>query len=298
MEKTAMFAGGCFWCMVEPFKNLNGVRSVKVGYSGGISKNPTFEEVMKNENYHYQVVRIIYDDEIIFYNKLLQVYFDTIDPTDEEGQFGDKGYCFQTAIFYYDINQYRDAQKYIENLEENNVFGDLIATKIHEAKIFYEAEEFHQEFYKKNELLYKEYYKFSGRYEYLKRSYAKRNLNSLQYEVTQNKLREKPFENEYYDNFQEGIYVDIIDNTPLFSSKDKINKNYGYPTFSKAMTDNVIKFIKDDEVVNKVEIRSQKSDIHLGYISNDTWDEFKSKILSINSAAIKFIPIEEYYKTI
>ena len=136
----------------------------------------------------------------------------------------------------------------------------------------------------------------SGRYEYLKRSYAKRHLSKLQYEVTQNKLREKPFKNEYYDNFKEGVYVDIIDNTPLFSSRDKINKNCGWPIFSKAIDDNLIKFIKDEEIINKIEVRSRKSDIHLGYVLNDTWENFRKNILSINSASIKFIPANEYFE--
>lgn len=290
MEKTAMFAGGCFWCMVKPFEKLRGVKEFKVGYSGGITKNPTFEEVLKEENKHFQVVKLTYDDEIIPYSKLLDIYFNNIDPTDEEGQFGDKGHCFKTAIFYYDIDQWRQGQKYIEDLEENNIFGDLISTKLYEAKEFYEAEEFHQNFYKKNPLLYKEYYRFSGRYEYLKRSFAKRHLSNLQYEVTQNKLREKPFENEYYNNFQEGVYVDILDDTPLFSSEDKIEKNYGWPTFSKAINNNLLKFIKDEEIVNKIEVRSKTSDIHLGYVLNDTLEDFRNKVLSINSAAVKFIP--------
>lgn len=290
MEKTAMFAGGCFWCMVEPFEKIKGVKDIKVGYSGGSNKNPTFETVCEEDNTHYQVVKMTYDDEIVSYNELLEVYFNFIDPTDEEGQFGDKGNCFKTAIFYYDINQWRCAEKYIEDLEENNVFGDLIATKLYEAKEFYEGEEFHQDFYKKNPLLYREYFKFSGRYEYLKRSYAKRHLNNLQYEVTQNKLREKPFRNEYYNNFEEGVYVDVLDNTPLFSSEDKINKNYGWPTFARVMNDNVIKLIKDKEIVNKIEVRSKKSDIHLGYVLNDTLEDLRNNILSINSSAIKFIP--------
>ncbi|MDU4862101.1 MAG: peptide-methionine (S)-S-oxide reductase MsrA [Terrisporobacter othiniensis] len=290
MEKTAMFAGGCFWCMVEPFEKLKGVKEVKVGYSGGTNKNPTFEIVSNEDSNHYLVVKITYDDEILSYNELLEVYFNSIDPTDEEGQFGDKSYCFKTAIFYYDIDQWRQAQRYIEDLEENNIFGDLIATKLYEAKTFYEAEDFHQNFYKKNPVLYREYIRFSGRYEYLKRSYAMRHLNQLQYEVTQNKLREKPFKNQYCNYISEGVYVDVLDNTPLFSSKDKINKNYGWPTFSKAINNNLIKLIKDEEIVNKIEVRSKKSDIHLGYVLNDTLEDLKHNILSINSAAIKFIP--------
>lgn len=289
MDKTAMFAGGCFWCMVEPFEKIKGVKNVKVGYSGGSSKNPTFERVCEEDNTHYQVVKIIYDDEIVSYNELLEVYFNFIDPTDDEGQFGDKGNCFKTAIFYYDINQWRCAEKYIEDLEENNVFGNLIETKLYEAKTFYEGEEFHQDFYKKNPLLYREYFNISGRYEYLKKIYAKRHLSDLQYEVTQNKLREKPFMNEYYDNFEEGIYVDVLDNTPLFSSKDKINKNYGWPTFARAIDNDVIRLIKDEEIVNKIEVRSKKSDIHLGYVLNDTLEDLRNNILSINSSAIKFI---------
>lgn len=287
MLKSAMFAGGCFWCMVEPFDNLRGVMDVKVGYCGK-NKPLSFEEVCKDDKNYYQVVKIIYDNLIISYDELLDIYFDNIDPTDEEGQFGDKGNCFRSVIFYYDINQFKKAQTKIEYLEENNIFNDLIATKLYKAENFYKAEEFHQNFYKKNHLLYKEYCNFSGRSEYLKKSYAKRHLTPLQYEVTQNKLREKPFDNEYYNNFEEGIYVDIIDNTPLFSSKDKL-KNYGWPTFSKPININSLKFIKDEEIINKIEVRSKKSDIHLGYVVNDTLKDFKERVISVNSSSIKFI---------
>ena len=114
MMKTAMFAGGCFWCMVEPFEKIKGVNEVKVGYSGGENKNPTFEEVSRDDSRHFQVVKINYDDDIISYNELLEIYFNSIDPTDEEGQFGDKGQCFKTAIFYYDINQWRQAQNILK----------------------------------------------------------------------------------------------------------------------------------------------------------------------------------------
>lgn len=293
MEKTAMFAGGCFWCMIQPFESLEGINNIEVGYSGGFRENPTYEDVSKEDTGHYQVVKMNYDDELISYEKLLDVFFDSIDPTDEEGQFGDNGESFKSVIFYFDYEQDKIAREYIEYLEENNVFGYLISTKILPARKFYKAEESNQNFYKKNPILYEEYIRFSGRYEYLKRSFAMRNLTKLQYEVTQNKYREKAFNNEYYDNFQDGIYVDIIDNTPLFSSKEKLKGNYGWPTFYKPIDDKLIKFIRDDAIVNKIEIRTQKSDIHLGYVLNDTLEDLRNNILSINSSSIRFIPSDK-----
>ena len=293
MEKTAMFAGGCFWCMVHPFEALKGINHMEVGYSGGFTENPTYEDVSKEDTGHYQVVRINYDEELISYEKILDIFFDSIDPTDEDGQFGDNGESFKSAIFYFDYEQDKIAREYIEYLEENNIFGYLISTKILPAKKFYKAEKFHQNFYKKNPILYEEYTKFSGRYEYLKRSFARRNLSELQYEVTQNKYREKAFNNEYYDNFQDGIYIDIIDNTPLFSSKEKLKGNYGWPTFYKPINSESIKLIKDDAIVNKIEIRTKKSDIHLGYVLNDTLEDLRNSILSINSSSIKFVPLDE-----
>ncbi|MEG0855469.1 MAG: peptide-methionine (S)-S-oxide reductase MsrA [Terrisporobacter sp.] len=289
MEKTATFAGGCFWCMVEDFKKLKGVKKVEVGYSGGHVENPTFEMVNKGEAGHYLAVQIIYDDEVITYNKLLDTFWNLIDPTDEGGQFGDQGNSFKSAVFYHDKEQESIASNSIEMLEESNAFGYFIFTKILPAKTFYRAEEFHQNFYKKNPLLYKEYFRFSGREEYLQKSYARRHLTNIQYEVTQNKIREKPFKNEYYNNYEEGIYVDIVDGTPLFSSKEKIKGNFGWPTFIKPLDNDLIILIKDDCIVNKIEVRSKNSNIHLGYILNDTLEDFRNRILSINSSSLKFI---------
>ena len=272
MEKRAVFAGGCFWCMVKPFEQLEGVKKVEVGYMDG-----------------YQVSQVIYNNEKIKYKQLLDTYWNQIDPTDDEGQFGDKGNEFKTAIFYENREEEKIASEYKERLEEDNTFGYMIFTNILPLTKFEKAEEFHQDFYKKHSLLYEEYYRFSGRYDYIKRSYAKRNLSNIQYEVTQNKFREKPFDNKYYDNFEEGIYVDVIDGRPLFSSKDKLKGNYGYPTFSRPINDDDVILIKDDEIINKIEVRSKNSDIHLGYVVNDTLKDFRNRVLSINSSALKFI---------
>ena len=150
MKKLATFAGGCFWCMVKPFDQYEGVIKVVSGYTGGHTKNPTYEEVCSDTTGHIEAVQITFDDEIISYEELLNIYWKQIDPTDSGGQFNDRGYKYKTVIFYHDEKQKELAQKSKKELEENKVFNQPIATEILPAKEFYEAEDYHQDYYKKN----------------------------------------------------------------------------------------------------------------------------------------------------
>ena len=147
---SAIFAGGCFWCMVEPFDSLPGVVSVTSGYTGGHVANPTYEQVISHTTGHTEAVKIVFDPELIPYEKLLDYYWQVTDPTDASGQFQDRGDNYRPVIFYNSPEQQAQAEKSKERLAQSGRFDDPIVTKIEPAAPFYEAEDYHQDFYKKN----------------------------------------------------------------------------------------------------------------------------------------------------
>lgn len=152
----AYFAGGCFWCMVKPFDEYEGIDKVTSGYMGGTTENPTYEEVKQGHTGHLEVVEIQYDVALFSYNRLLEIYFAIIDPTDAHGQYQDRGTQYQTAIFYTNDDQKKLAEQYIEELNKKLPDDKSVVTKLLPYQPFYEAEEYHQDFYKKNPTRYQE----------------------------------------------------------------------------------------------------------------------------------------------
>lgn len=166
-QRKATFAGGCFWCMVKPFDQWDGVHAVVSGYTGGHVENPTYEEVKTGTTGHYEAVEITFDPSIISYNEILEVFWRQIDPTDAGGQFQDRGDQYRAAIFYHDEEQQKSAESSKQALAESGRFSKPIVTEILEAVTFYPAEEYHQDFYKKSEKEYKEDRAKSGRDEFI-----------------------------------------------------------------------------------------------------------------------------------
>jgi len=231
-QQKATFAGGCFWCMEKPFEVLPGVASVTSGYAGGTNKNPTYRNYAAYG--HIEVVEIVYDPAKVGYEKLLEVYWRQVDPTDPGGQFVDRGKEYATAIFYHDKEQLLLAEQSKADLEKSGIFDKPLVTPILPAEQFYAAEEYHQDYYKENPIRYKFYRSRSGRDHFLdktwednkkmktqKTSDLKKRLTPIQYKVTQQEGTEPAFRNEYWDNKKTGIYVDIVSGEPLFSSTDK-----------------------------------------------------------------------------
>lgn len=159
----ATFAGGCFWCMVDCFYLLKGVINVVSGYTGGFKENPTYKEVKLQTTGHYEAVQITYDPKLTSYEDVLNVFIKQIDPTDDGGQFQDRGLSYRTAIFYSDEFQKKTAETLLEKLEESKKFDKPIVTKVLPLQKFYNAEEYHQNFSRKNPEEYKEDRKKSGR---------------------------------------------------------------------------------------------------------------------------------------
>ncbi|WP_084225139.1 peptide-methionine (S)-S-oxide reductase MsrA [Paenibacillus pectinilyticus] len=162
MQK-ATFAGGCFWCMVSPFEDQPGIHGIISGYMGGTVENPTYEQVKTGETGHMEVVQITFDPTIFPYEKLLELYWPQIDPTDDEGQYIDRGSQYRTAIFYHNEDQQKLALKSKEELGQSGRFDKPIVTEIKPAVVFFPAEEYHQNYHSKNPELYKEERKTSGR---------------------------------------------------------------------------------------------------------------------------------------
>ncbi|KNH37022.1 peptide-methionine (S)-S-oxide reductase MsrA [Exiguobacterium acetylicum] len=298
----AIFAGGCFWCMVKPFHKYDGVEQVISGYTGGHTENPTYKEVCSETTGHLEAVEVTYDPSVITYEELLEIFWRQIDPTDGGGQFNDRGESYQPAIFYVDEAQREAAERSKAALDASGRFSRPVAVEIRPEKPFWPAEEYHQDYYKKNPFRYQMYSVGSGRAKFIKEAWKdqgkekelKERLTPIQYKVTQENGTEPAFRNEYWDEERPGLYVDIVDGTPLFTSKDKFQSNCGWPSFAKPLSEDKMEVELDtSHGMTRTEVRSANADSHLGHIFDDGPTELGGLRYCINSAALRFIPLEE-----
>lgn len=177
LEKATL-AGGCFWCLEPPFEKLEGVKEVIPGYTGGHKENPTYEEVSSGKTGHTEAVQVIFDPSKITYSDLLDIFWRQFDPTDPEGQFADRGAQYRTAIFYHSEEQKRLAEKSKDDIQQSDIFQNPIVTEIIPAGPFYRAEEYHQNYYRKNPIRYKIYRSGSGRDQYLEKKWGRQRIKN------------------------------------------------------------------------------------------------------------------------
>lgn len=307
--KQAFFAGGCFWCLEHPFDSIPGVTEVMPGYGGGKTENPTYQEVCSGKTGHYEMVRVTYDPAKVSYGRLLDVFWRQIDPTDDGGQFDDRGPQYRTAVFYQTGEERDLAEGSKKALERSGKFSKPIAVQIIPFSNFYPAEEYHRQYYRTCPAQYQRYRTFSGRADYLKNTWGsdemkpayrkpdrkklKKRLDPMQYRVTQENATEPPFANQYWNEKRQGIYVDVTTGQPLFSSEDKFDSGCGWPSFTRPLDQSLVEEKSDrSHGMVRTEVRSRLGDAHLGHVFDDGPKPTGLRYC-INSASLRFIPKEE-----
>jgi peptide methionine sulfoxide reductase msrA/msrB len=330
--ETITLAGGCFWCTEAYFQEEGGVIDAVSGYAGGDESTASYLVVSKGTTKHREAVQITYDSNIISTEKVLDIYWSHIDPTNTEGQFADKGFQYTSAIFYQNENQEMVARDAKMRLEKSGVFTKPIATEILPFTTFFKAEEYHQDYYKKAADHYERYKKGSGRAGFVEETWAKdaaieflqseqtktassttvskkndydytdeeieemlKNLDPLAYHVVAEGGTESPFNNAYWDNKADGIYVDKVTGKPLFSSTHKYDSGTGWPSFWRTIDDDSVTMHEDNSLsTTRTEIRSDAG--HVGHVFEDGPEEEGGRRFCTNSASLKFIPKEEMVK--
>lgn len=315
----AVFSGGCFWCTESDFEKLRGVITVVSGYTGGEEENPSYEQVSSHQTSHREAVRVEYDKDIVSYEKLVIWFLRHIDPTDGGGQFYDRGENYAPVIYTSNDFEKEISAKLLETLGNSEIFDKPLEVKIEQLGKFYTAEEYHQNYHETNYERYCNYRTGSGRDKFLKKFWGDRfwvepldfaikpyrptmeeireKLPADKFEITQNEGTEAPFQNEYWDNHEDGIYVDAVTGEPLFDSKDKYDSGTGWPSFTKPINNDVIETKTDRKLFStRVEVHSKTGKTHLGHVFDDGPAEAGGKRYCMNSASLKFVPREESEK--
>jgi len=300
-QRIIYLAGGCFWGLEAYMERIQGVTDAVSGYANG--KGDTTNYQLLHATDHAETVKVTYDPNKISLDKLLQYYFRVIDPTSINKQGNDRGRQYRTGIYYQNEQDKAVIEAALKTLQSK--YQAPIQIEVEPLKNYVEAEEYHQDYLKKNPNGYchidikKADEPLIDDKKYPKPSDAelKQKLTALQYDVTQGKHTERSFSNEYWDNFAPGIYVDITTGEPLFSSKDKFESGCGWPSFTKPIAAEVAEYQRDNSFnMTRIEVLSRSGHAHLGHVFDDGPRDKGGLRYCINSASIKFIPLDEMEK--
>jgi peptide methionine sulfoxide reductase msrA/msrB len=315
--EVATLAGGCFWCVESDMARLPGVIRAVSGYAGGTEVEPTYDAVSSGKTGHREAVQVVFDPEKVSYAEVLDHFWKHFDPTDAGGSFGDRGPQYESAIFVHDEVQREIAEASKKALDDSGRFDSPVVTPILPFTTFYEAEAYHQDYSRQRPLRYKLYRAMSGRDRFVRDTWGKeadvparvgsdgwrgfvrpddatlrQSLTPLQFEVTRRDGTEPAFDNEYWDNHRDGIYVDVISGEPLFSSADKFDSGTGWPSFTRPLAEDAVVTRRDASLFAvRTEVRSRLTDSHLGHVFDDGPKPTGLRYC-INSAALRFVPAQ------
>lgn len=298
--KKIYLAGGCFWGVEEYMQRIYGVYDAVSGYANGKVNNPSYKTVSSGKSGYAETVEVTYDSKKIKLEDLLNHYFKIIDPTSLNKQGNDRGSQYRTGIYYVDDSDKEVIDK-VMNFQAKK-YSEKIVVENMKLKNFTVAEDYHQDYLRKNPNGYchidlskaSEVVIDPAKYPKPSDDDLKRKLTDIQYRVTQKNETESSFSNEYWDNKEKGIYVDVATGEPLFSSSDKFDSGCGWPSFSKPIAKDVVTYREDKSYnMNRTEVRSRSGDSHLGHVFNDGPEELGGLRFCINSASIKFVPLKD-----
>lgn len=321
---TLMLAGGCFWCVEADLEKLPGVIEVVSGYAEGSNENPTYGNYAKNG--HREVVQVTYNPSVVTFEEIIIYALKHMDPTDADGMFGDRGNYYSSALYYENDAQQKVINDLLREVDAYGPYDKPLAVEVLPRSPFWPAEAYHQDYYKKgvSSLKYTYYRKASGRDAFIEKYWGaetdaslpwretvssavqskwnnfqkptdeelKIQLTDIQYKVTQKNGTEQSFNNEYWDNKEQGIYVDVVSGEPLFSSTHKFDSGTGWPSFTRPIE---FAYVTEHDgfllLQKRTEIRSAIADSHLGHVFPDAPKDLGGIRYCMNSASLRFVPI-------
>ncbi|MBQ9407685.1 MAG: peptide-methionine (R)-S-oxide reductase MsrB [Desulfovibrio sp.] len=306
--REIFFAGGCFWGVEEYFSRIPGVMDVVSGYANGKTDNPSYEQVCSGRTGHAETVRVRYDPRRVRLKTLAVQFFKIIDPVSVNRQGNDVGSQYRTGMYYVRAADRAVLAAVLADVQTR--CQGKVAVELLPLRKFFPAEEYHQDYLKKHPGGYchinfdslRDLPKEVGRIDPAKYSRPddatlRRNLDAMAYAVTQQAATERPFHNAYWDNKLAGIYVDVTSGEPLFASSDKFDSGTGWPSFTRPIDPSVLRMRQDaSHGMVRTEVRSRVGNAHLGHVFDDGPKAAGGLRYCINSAALRFIPLESMSK--
>lgn len=291
-------AGGCFWGLEEYFSRISGVLQTSVGYANGQVETTNYQLIKETD--HAETVQVIYDEKVVSLREILLYYFRVIDPLSVNQQGNDRGRQYRTGIYYLDEEDLPTIYALVQ--EQERMLGRKIAVEVEKLRHYILAEDYHQDYLKKNPGGYchidvrdaEKPLIDAANYEKPSQAVLRESLSEESYRVTQEAATEAPFSNAYDQTFEEGIYVDITTGEPLFFAKDKFASGCGWPSFSRPISKELIHYYQDlSHGMERIEVRSRSGNAHLGHVFTDGPQELGGLRYCINSVSLRFIAKDE-----